>query len=574
LFDETEARRRAMKQRLSFVAALGLYFFASNPIAHAQQRPVTAESGGIAIGGNVSNSVIHDPPEEIERIVRLRTQPLEALTETQRQLIARLQTDLDLNQRQIRAALDILGERNVAPERLGATLVEIAERFKALRASASTQPGEDVQKAIDAGNLAKADALLADVETEQRHNFDHLAVSVADTSARRGEIALTRLRYTEAARHFADAAGVFPPGSAYEDKRIDYLKREAAALARQGDEFGDISAQRSAIERYKRLLDLLSRERVPIEWAAIQNDLGNALSTLGAHESDTTHLEEAVAAFRAALKELTRQRADPNIWIIRQSNLGNALFILGERESDTTHLEEAAAFRAALTEQFRKSLPSFWAATQNNLGNALQALGGRERERERESGTARLEEAVAAFRDALKEYTRERVPLGWAAAQNNLGNALWHLGWAQSSTERLEEAVTAYRDALKIRTRERLPLGWAMTQNNLGNALRDIGEHESGTVRLDEAVTAYSDALKEYTRDRVPLEWAMSTGNQGVALRLLAERRGDLAIAERALAQITEAFETFREAHHEPFATYYETQQRAGRALVEHLRKG
>ena len=35
--------------------------------------------------------------------------------------------------------------------------------------------------------------------------------------------------------------------------------------------------------------------------------------------------------------------------------------------------------------------------TQNNLGNALWTLG------ERESGTARLEEAVAAYRAALEE---------------------------------------------------------------------------------------------------------------------------------------------------------------------------
>ncbi len=41
---------------------------------------------------------------------------------------------------------------------------------------------------------------------------------------------------------------------------------------------------------------------------------------------------------------------------------------------------------------------------------------------ERESGTARLEEAVAAYRAALEERTRERVPLDWAATQNNLGN--------------------------------------------------------------------------------------------------------------------------------------------------------
>jgi len=42
---------------------------------------------------------------------------------------------------------------------------------------------------------------------------------------------------------------------------------------------------------------------------------------------------------------------------------------------------------------------------QNNLGDALRSLG------ERESGTARFEEAVVAFYEALKEWTRERVPL-------------------------------------------------------------------------------------------------------------------------------------------------------------------
>ena len=92
---------------------------------------------------------------------------------------------------------------------------------------------------------------------------------------------------------------------------------------------------------------------------------------------------------------------------------------------------------------------------------------------ERESGTARLEEAVAAYRAALKEWTRERVPLDWAMTQNNLGTALQALGERESGTARLEEAVAAYRDALKERTRERVPLDWAMTQNNLGNALSD-----------------------------------------------------------------------------------------------------
>ena len=87
-------------------------------------------------------------------------------------------------------------------------------------------------------------------------------------------------------------------------------------------------------------------------------------------------------------------------------------------------------------------MPLHWAETQNNLGNALREFG------ERESGTARLEEAVAAYRAALKEWTRERVPLDWAMTQNNLGIALATLGERESGTARLEEAVAAYREAL------------------------------------------------------------------------------------------------------------------------------
>ena len=83
------------------------------------------------------------------------------------------------------------------------------------------------------------------------------------------------------------------------------------------------------------------------------------------------------------------------------------------------------------------------------------------------------------------------MPLDWAMTQNNLGTALSRLGERESGTARLEEAVAAYRAALTEWTRERVPLQWAMTQNNLGTALRSLGERESGTARLEEAVAAY-----------------------------------------------------------------------------------
>ena len=61
----------------------------------------------------------------------------------------------------------------------------------------------------------------------------------------------------------------------------------------------------------------------------------------------------------------------------------------------------------------------------------------------RESGTARLEKAAAAYRAALEEQTRERVPLDWARTQINLGITLQTLGERESGTTRLEEAVAA-----------------------------------------------------------------------------------------------------------------------------------
>jgi hypothetical protein len=95
-----------------------------------------------------------------------------------------------------------------------------------------------------------------------------------------------------------------------------------------------------------------------------------------------------------------------------------------------------------------------------------------------------------------------------------------------------------------------------MTKHNLGNALKMLGQDEIGTTSFEEAVVVYRDALLERTRERVPLDWATTTGNQGMAMRLLAERRGDLTMAEHALAQITDAFETCREADHAPYASY------------------
>jgi tetratricopeptide (TPR) repeat protein len=117
-------------------------------------------------------------------------------------------------------------------------------------------------------------------------------------------------------------------------------------------------------------------------------------------------LEQAVGTYKAALEERTRDRV-PLQWAMTQNNLGTALRSLGERESGTARLEQAvAAYKAALEERTRDRVPLDWAMTQNNLGIALQRLG------ERESGTARLEQAVAAW-DACLTVAASAWPPAW-----------------------------------------------------------------------------------------------------------------------------------------------------------------
>jgi tetratricopeptide (TPR) repeat protein len=430
--------------------------------------------------------------------------------------------DLDGMKQAVRNAIEIY-EREIAGRPVESNFDEIVDR-------ALTRAKEQVDKgqsALARSTLRRAAEEMRRDEKERRERY---VAGVTTLYHRERDIALAAydgdgaaMAVVELARTVCGADGA---------KVGELLGSEAQSLYEDGRDRGSNVHLVAAIASRRLQLRLVSSSD---ERGAVLNDLGLALWKLGERESGTARLEDAVAAYRSALKARTRER-DPLDWAMTQNNLGLALWRLGERESGTARLEDSvAACRSALEERTRELVPLDWAMTQNNLGLALWRLG------ERESGTARLEEAVAAYRAALQEQTRERAPLERAQTQNNLGLALFVLGARESGTARLEEAVAAYRAAFHDRTRERVPLDWAMTQNNLGNALVGLGERESGTGKLEEAVQAYRAALKENTRERVPLEWAMTKNNLGLALWRLGER-------ERRTARLEEAVAAYRAA--------------------------
>jgi len=360
---------------------------------------VSADRGSTAAGGDIIGIL----PEQLPAILKAATDPLERLNAEQRDTIAQLERQLGSTQEQILGFFRFIGEAGITVEAMPGKLVEIAEHYQGLVAQAAAAPSDDpetarlkveLHAALERVDLDRADAILAEILGAQDRDLERRALEAAATCAQRGQVAMTRLRYREAAAHFAAAVNRVPV--ARETERIDYLNRQALALYLQGEEFGDNPALQSAADAWRALLILCPVERVPLDWAMTQNNLGTALLRLGERKSGTARLEQAVAAYDAALKERTRERG-----------------------------------------------PLQWATTQANRGTALLRLG------EREAGTARLEQAVAAYDAALKEYTRERVPLQWAMTENNRGNALLRLGERESGTARLEQAVTAYVEALK-----------------------------------------------------------------------------------------------------------------------------
>jgi tetratricopeptide (TPR) repeat protein len=196
-----------------------------------------------------------------------------------------------------------------------------------------------------------------------------------------------------------------------------------------------------------------TQDRAPFDWAATQNNLGVVLSRLGLRGGGAEPLEAAIAAFNEALKVRTRDRS-----------------------------------------------PLYWAKTQENLAVAFNRLGERED----------VEKAVASYVEVLKVWTREGQPFDWARTQNDLGVAYFALASFQEKTEGqpdlLGKAVDAFNEALKERTRERVPLQWAVTEGNLGDALKRLAERDNQMSTLEMAARAYAEALKAFTPDAAPLD--------------------------------------------------------------------
>ncbi len=162
-----------------------------------QRSTISADRGGFAAGRDIIGIL----PKELPAIIAAATDPVKHLNAEQQATIADLERRLGANEAQFLAFCRIIGEANIAPERMGDKLIEIAESYNALLSQVEAAPGDDpavahlkaeARNALDRGDLTGADAQLAEVEQAQEAALDRLALEAAATRAERAEIAFTR----------------------------------------------------------------------------------------------------------------------------------------------------------------------------------------------------------------------------------------------------------------------------------------------------------------------------------------------------------------------------------------------
>ena len=325
-----------------------------------------------------------------------------------------------------------------------------------------------------------------------------------------------RDRLEEAVAAYRAALSVWTPQSA----PMDWANAQnnlALALGELGSRDPDSARLAEAVKLLDGIFEVRSRDAAPLHWAETHSNRGATLYHLALRESDPHRvvavLGEAADAFRQALEEITRERS-PLKWAGIKDNLGLVLSTTAERTGETAPLDQAiSAFEEALSERTRERVPLEWASSTNNLANAWYRYG------ELTHAEEHLRKAIPLFEAILEVRTRDRDAGGWASTQNNLANALFSLGTHGGGPDMLRRSAEHYRLAVSGYDRATNPIGWADTQYNLSLLLLELGRQTADRAVLAEALAALV-ACRDVYHEAGQMQWDSYFDNieAGIAL--------------------------------------------------------
>ena len=322
-----------------------------------------------------------------------------------------------------------------------------------------------------------------------------------------------------------------PASSSQSQTALELADLILAVIAEEGENASD---QNPRIIQALQQIEQLHLQQAPKATllAAYQNLGTLCRDRIEQGNASPQHLLLAICVYEQTLQWLDD---DSLQWSDLLNDIGNLYWMLSRQEPDTetslTYLDQAiAAYQQALLKTNPETRPHNYAMIQNNLGSAY---GDMARFR---TPLESLEQSVAAYESALRYRQLHDDPARYAATQNNLGTAYWNLAQHQQTVRRLKQSIAAYFEALRYYSPTCEPMHYAMIQNNLGTAYWNLaqqpqtnlgvgtatGKELSAADLLQRAIGAYKAALRYRTLDVAPAAYAATQNNLGTAYWQLA----------------------------------------------------
>jgi tetratricopeptide (TPR) repeat protein len=323
---------------------------------------------------------------------------------------------------------------------------------------------------------------------------------------------------------------------------------------------------RNALTACREGLACISREELPLAYAALQNSLGNAYLAL-AEEAEAREDGEDEADVMDAADGANGEtaEADPG------REPGRARFLAGKTGKDGSRGQERSraeriedgregdefadefsqlcflalqAYSLAAGIYSRDEHPWLYATAQNNLSTVYLAIG------RREDPAASCIKAMKAAEQALSFFTLDNSPQDYAEAQMNLWMAYLILADIEYREENCSAALDAARERLKATLEFGQPMQLACCYKDLAITACMLADVETASPSkiedCREAIDAALEALRIYRVQSNPAEYAETQTLLWAAYSALAEADGRTENSKRAIYACQAAIRVYR----------------------------
>lgn len=322
-------------------------------------------------------------------------------------------------------------------------------------------------------------------------------------------------------------------------KAYEYAGRSYWALSRIEN---TVQNNIKALEYYNEALKLINKDSYPLEYARLQNKMGNSYSSIGINNEDLRSCKEAVRLYKEALQIFSAGGRYSYEYARVCNNLGAIYHMLAQMNDTAGNLNLAIeSLKKALLIRTLEKYPKEYADTQNNLGNTYSLLA------DTENKVHNLKLAIECYENYLNASPKKKYPLNYSLALTNIGRAYTILAEEANVEMNCKKAGEYLNRALEIRTPERFPIQYGSVQHDIGINNLTLAKHNNDPETCHKALDAFEESLAYRKKEIYPAYFASCKTGIGDAYTLLAGLEDKSENYRKALAAYDEALTVFTE---------------------------